>query len=154
MMVEIGSGNGSGNSRNWIRIVILLAVVFSVAGVLAIKDRGQDQAGEPSVVIAETLPRMIDLGADKCIPCKTMAPILEQLKSDLAGQCDIVFIDVWKNPKEGPKYGIKVIPTQVFYDAAGQELFRHEGFFSREDILGAFAEHGLTFNVGQGEGSH
>ena len=115
---------------------------------------GQDQAGEPSVVIAETLPRMIDLGADKCIPCKTMAPILEQLKSDLAGQCDIVFIDVWKNPKEGPKYGIKVIPTQVFYDAAGQELFRHEGFFSREDILGAFAEHGLTFNVGQGEGSH
>ena len=134
--------------RSWIRIVILLVVVFSVAGVLAIKDRGpiDEMANEQNSLVSENLPKMIDLGADKCIPCKTMAPILAKLKTDLTGQAEIVFIDVWKNPDEGPKYGIKVIPTQIFFDADGQELFRHEGFFSREDILGAFDKHGITFN--------
>lgn len=144
--------SGSAGNRSWIRIVVLLAVVFSVAGVLAIKDRGKspamiaEQGAEQEATPATgKLPRMLDLGADKCIPCKTMAPILEKLKSDLTGQCEIDFIDVWKNPKEGPKYGIKVIPTQIFFDADGQELFRHQGFFSREDILGVFAKHGITF---------
>ena len=141
---------GPGKNRGWIRIVILLAVVFAVAGVLALKDQGGSTAGSPEVdpvAATETgkLPRMLDLGADKCVPCKMMAPILEQLKSDLAGQCEIVFIDVWKNPKEAPKHGIKVIPTQIFFGLDGQEFFRHEGFFSREDILATFAKHGYTF---------
>lgn len=143
-----GNSNDPGRRRGWIRIAILLSVVFAVAAVLAMKDRGTapdvpDAA--PTTEVAAALPRLIDLGADKCIPCKTMAPILEQLKTDLAGRCEVNFIDVWKNPDEGPKYGIKVIPTQIFFDAAGNELFRHEGFFSREDILGTFAEHGITF---------
>lgn len=155
--------SGSGRNRSWVRIATLLIVVFAVVGVLAVKDRSQDQAqaenqatvpesdgaGKSGAATAELkLPRLVDLGADKCVPCKMMAPILEKLKSDLEGQCEVVFIDVWKNPKEGPKYGIKVIPTQVFFDAEGKELFRHEGFYSRDDILAAFAKHGITFNEG------
>jgi thioredoxin len=139
------ANNEAAPKRGWMRIVILLVVVFAVAGVLAMKDRGDSPELETAPEVTEALPRMIDLGADKCIPCKTMAPILEKLKTDLAGQCDVTFIDVWKNPAEGPKYGIKVIPTQIFFDAEGQELFRHEGFFSREDILGTFRKHGITF---------
>lgn len=89
------------------------------------------------------LPRLVDLGAGECIPCKKMAPILEELKRDFVGKLDVEFIDVWKNPGAGDKYGIRVIPTQIFYSAAGRELFRHEGFYSREDILAKWREFGV-----------
>nr|WP_072697243.1 thioredoxin family protein [Desulfovibrio litoralis] len=77
---------------------------------------------------------MIDLGADACIPCKMMAPILVKLRSEYEGKAAIVFIDVWKNPTEANKFGIKLIPTQIFYDKTGKEITRHEGFMSEEDI--------------------
>jgi thioredoxin 1 len=93
-------------------------------------------AGEPTA----TLPRMIDLGAGKCIPCKKMAPILEEMKKDYAGVVDVVFLDVWKDPKAGKPYKIRLIPTQIFFDKSGQEVFRHEGFFSREEIEKVFLE--------------
>ncbi len=92
---------------------------------------------------AAKLPKLIDLGAGKCIPCKKMAPILEELKKEYAGRMEVVFIDVWKNPDAGKAYGIEMIPTQIFYDANGTELFRHTGFFGREDILGKWKELGV-----------
>jgi len=92
------------------------------------------------------LPKLVDLGAGKCIPCKMMAPILEELKGEYKGRLDVVFVDVWENPKAGEPYGIKLIPTQIFFDAKGKELFRHEGFFSKEDILGKWKELGVTFD--------
>ena len=109
-------------------------------------------AAEP--VGGKALPRLVDLGADKCIPCKLMAPILEELRQEYAGRFEVVFIDVWKKRSEGQKYGIRVIPTQIFYDATGKELFRHQGFFSREDILGTWQQHGFDFGKNEvSEGS-
>lgn len=93
------------------------------------------------------LPRLVDLGAGKCIPCKKMAPILEKLKKEYAGRLEVDFIDVWKGPDAGKPYGIRLIPTQIFYDAAGKELFRHEGFFSEEDILAKWKELGVAFKA-------
>lgn len=86
------------------------------------------------------LPRLVDLGAGKCIPCKRMAPILEVLKVDYAGAVDVQFIDVWQNPEAGRPYGIRLIPTQIFFDRAGRERFRHEGFFAREEIERIFKD--------------
>ena len=98
------------------------------------------------VVEPKKLPRLVDLGADKCIPCKMMAPTLEELKSEYKGKLEVVFIDVWKNPQEGPKYKIRVIPTQIFFDVDGKELFRHEGFFSKEDILAKWKKLGFDLS--------
>ena len=89
---------------------------------------------------AAALPRLVDLGATKCIPCKRMAPILEALKVDYAGAVDVQFIDVWQNPQAGTPYGIRLIPTQVFFDRKGRERFRHEGFFAREEIERIFKD--------------
>jgi thioredoxin 1 len=89
------------------------------------------------------LPRLVDLGADKCIPCKMMTPILAELAKEYAGQLDILFIDVWKNRKEGERYSIRVIPTQILYGADGKELFRHEGFYAKKDILAKWKELGV-----------
>ena len=90
------------------------------------------------------LPRLVDLGADKCIPCKKMAPLLKELKTDYAGQLEVEFIDVWKNPDAAKPYKILLIPTQIFYDGSGKELFRHEGFYGKEDILAKWKELGVN----------
>lgn len=91
----------------------------------------------------QPLPKLLDLGAGKCIPCKMMAPILEEIKIDYAGTLEVEFIDVWKNPEAGKQYGIEVIPTQIFYDATGKELFRHIGFYAKADILTKWKELGV-----------
>jgi thioredoxin 1 len=96
------------------------------------------------------LPKLIDLGADKCIPCKMMAPILKELKTEYAGRMDVEFIDVWKDPAPGKQYKIQLIPTQIFFDGAGKERFRHEGFFGKEDILAKWKELGVDL---KGKGS-
>ena len=92
----------------------------------------------------KALPKMIDLGAGACIPCKAMKPILEQATIAYSGQAEIVFIDVWKDRSIGSKYGIRTIPTQIFYDTTGKEVWRHEGFLGREDIDKKFAELGVN----------
>ena len=99
-------------------------------------------AAEPS-----KLPKLVDLGADKCIPCKAMAPILKDLKAEYAGRMDVEFIDVWKNPDAGKAHKIKLIPTQIFFDASGKERFRHEGFYGKVDILGKWKELGVDLKT-------
>jgi thioredoxin 1 len=89
------------------------------------------------------LPRLVDLGADKCIPCKMMKPILEELDAEYKGKLQVDFYDVWKDPAPGQQYGIRVIPTQIFLNPDGKELFRHEGFFSKEDILAKWKKLGF-----------
>jgi thioredoxin 1 len=120
----------------------------------ATKSKTKTSAKKKAVAKADSLkpkpvelPRLVDLGAGKCIPCKMMAPILEELKKDYAGKLEVVFIDVWQNSDEGDKYKIRVIPTQIFFSPEGKELFRHEGFYSREDILGKWKELGFAFTV-------
>jgi thioredoxin 1 len=90
-----------------------------------------------------TLPRLVDLGAGKCIPCKMMKPVLDELTKEYAGQFEVVFIDVWEKREDGEKYGIRMIPTQIFYGADGKELARHEGFFAKKDILAKWKELGV-----------
>jgi len=139
-----------------LKIAIVLLVAGLVAGAVVLKNSKEPTAPAPapSVAVAaaqpsavstapQKLPKLIDLGATKCIPCKKMAPILEELKTTYAGKLEVEFIDVWQNPDAGKQYGIQLIPTQIFYDATGKELFRHEGFFGREDILGKWKELGV-----------
>lgn len=132
-----------------VRIVIILLVVAAAVAAVVMKGRkttlAEVQSSPPSapVAVAAKVPRLLDLGADKCIPCKMMAPILEELKQEYAGRMNVEFIDVWKNPDAGKKYSIEAIPTQIFFDAEGKELFRHTGFYGKEDILGKWKELGV-----------
>jgi thioredoxin 1 len=72
-----------------------------------------------------------------------MAPILEQLRSEYAGRLKVEFFDVREDPNVITEYDVMIIPTQILYDASGTELFRHEGFISKEDILAKFNELGV-----------
>jgi thioredoxin 1 len=73
-----------------------------------------------------------------------MAPILEELRKEYAGILQVDSIDVWKNPDAAKRYDIRIIPTQIFYDATGRELFRHVGFLSKKDILAKWRELGIS----------
>lgn len=110
-------------------------------------------ASEIKAEAVQRLPKLLDLGAQKCIPCKMMAPILDELTKEYKGVFDVVFIDVWQleNKEKAKAYEIRSIPTQIFFDASGKELWRHEGFISKEDILKKWEELGFSFKVVQQE---
>jgi thioredoxin 1 len=124
--------------RTILRAALLLALTLPAAATAA-------DAPAP-------LPKLIDLGADKCIPCKKMAPLLVELRADYAGLVDVVFIDVWKDKDAGEPYHLRLIPTQVFLDREGKEVFRHEGFFPREEIEKIFQEKFGVEPVPRGKG--
>ena len=86
---------------------------------------------------------MIDLGAKKCIPCKMMAPILQKLEKQYDGKAAIVFIDVWENREQAKRFGIRGIPTQIFYDANGKEVTRHVGFMPEKAIVQTLSQLGV-----------
>jgi len=93
---------------------------------------------------AASVPLLVDVGARQCIPCKMMAPILEELKKEYAGALQVEFFDVREDPGAAQKYGVRAIPTQIFYDSSGREFYRHMGFFSKEQILDTFKKHGVV----------
>jgi thioredoxin 1 len=100
-------------------------------------------APEASPTAAAALPRLVDLGSTTCIPCKEMAPILDELKTELKGKVEVEFINVTENMAAADEYKISVIPTQVFLDKDGKEVFRHEGFFPKADILAQLEKMGV-----------
>ena len=85
----------------------------------------------------------IELGADKCIPCKAMKPVMLEIAQEYKGTIQVVFYDVWKTPKYAKDYGVKTIPTQVFIDKNGDEIFRHVGFYAKENIIKMLKEKGF-----------
>lgn len=87
---------------------------------------------------------MIDLGATSCIPCKMMAPIMEKVEKDYRGKAAIVFIDVWEHKEQARRFGIRAIPTQVFYNEDGKEVYRHVGFMAEKDIVAQLKKMGVN----------
>jgi len=127
------------------KIVILTILTVAIIAILFAKQRKNSAQNnknpEPVAKFAireKTLPRLLDLGADKCSACVAMTPILEKLKEEYKGVLQVDFIDVWKNKDAAAKYNIQTIPTQIFFNAKGEEFDRHIGFISKEDILKRF----------------
>ncbi|MBN2445146.1 MAG: thioredoxin family protein [Phycisphaerae bacterium] len=98
-------------------------------------------ADEPGA--AETLPRLLDLGSVGCIACKEMEPVLDELERELAGKVEVAFIDIAQDETAADKYKIQLIPTQIFFDAEGNELFRQTGAYPKKQILEKMAELGM-----------
>ena len=86
---------------------------------------------------------MIDLGAKTCIPCKMMVPILEKMEKNYKGKAAIIFIDVLKNRDQAERFGIRAIPTQIFFDQRAKEVYRHVGFMSEKAIVNQLKKMGV-----------
>jgi len=89
-------------------------------------------AASPRDVPVRDMVTVVDLGAKICIPCKMMVPVLDAMEKQYQGKAAIVFIDVRETPEQAAKFGIRAIPTQIFFDKAGKEVYRHEGFLDEK----------------------
>ena len=87
---------------------------------------------------------MLDLGAKKCIPCKMMAPIMVKLEKAYKEKANIVFIDVWEHRDQAPRFKIKSIPTQIFFNEKGEEMYRHVGFLDEKAIVDQLTKMGVA----------
>jgi thioredoxin 1 len=85
---------------------------------------------------------LYEFGAGKCVQCKNMKPIIEGLQKELEGKVEVKLFDVNADKETTEKHKIMLIPCQVFLGADGGELFRHEGFFTKEEILAKLKELG------------
>ncbi len=146
------------------KVIIVVILAMTVAVVFALKQSREPETQTPGAAAAPAvvgtsgspligsmnasdegnpLPRLVDVGAGMCIPCKMMMPVLAELKAQYAGRLRVEYCDIRDDPNAVQKYKVMVIPTQVIYDAAGKELFRHEGFWPRVEIEKKLAEMGV-----------
>jgi thioredoxin 1 len=116
--------------RTLVQVLLSLILTFP----LALSSSGQTLASLPEAPV-KGMVTLLDLGANKCIPCKMMAPILEELKREYQGKAAVIVIDVWQHTDQAEKYRIRAIPTQIFFDKEGNEVLRHVGFMSKKDIV-------------------
>jgi thioredoxin 1 len=143
--------------NNILKLLIILAIVFLIAGLIIFQGRdnasfkqGETSSSEKisttkdsSDVIAKNLPVLIDLGRGTCKACKMMLPILEELQEEYKGRAIIKIIDIRYDPEPARFYKIRLIPTQIFFDAKGKEVYRHEGFMDKTSIKQKLQEIGV-----------
>lgn len=122
---------------------VLAALVVTASFAVLVLTQTATMAEPLPQVPAPGMVTMVDLGAKKCLPCKMMAPIIEELTREYQGRAAIIFIDVWEQPDAGPQFNLRAIPTQIFYDAQGKESGRHEGFLDKQAIVARFATLGV-----------
>ena len=127
--------------RLWICFPLLICLFLSLPIL------GNVRADEFKHLPVKGMVTMIDLGAKKCIPCKMMAPIMEKMEKLYKGKAVIAFIDVWEHREPVNRFGIRAIPTQIFFDKNGKEVYRHEGFLAEKNIGLENAIHQNYLNV-------
>ncbi len=117
--------------RYFRRSLMVLLLMLGAIGVASLVVLASDVPKAP----VKGMVTMVDLGAGRCIPCKMMAPIMAKVEKAYEGKAAIIFIDVWKHRDQAKKFGIRAIPTQIFFDEKGKEVYRHVGFFDEKAIV-------------------
>ena len=136
-----------GKFRKSISLAMVVLVVFVIGCSERLKESPKEKA-EVKRLEQETEDvkvTFIELGSIKCIPCKMMQPIMNEIEEEYKGQVKVVFYDVWTSEGKpyAQKYGIRIIPTQVFLDKDGKEYFRHEGFFAKDELIKVLKKQGV-----------
>ena len=135
------------------KLTVMAIIIVAIVGIVILKTVIIPPKGDKGSIVTHSnkistnTPQLLELGSITCVPCKMMAPILDELRKEYSGKLQVRFIDVRKNPEAARQYAISIIPTQVFLDVSGKELFRHEGFFAKQDILSKWTELGYRFEM-------
>jgi thioredoxin 1 len=127
------------------KLLLLIFLAIAMTTNCSAAGNGDEKKGEAPAAEDNILVTFVELGSVRCIPCKMMQPIMKDIEKDYAGQVKVVFHDVW-TPEGEPfavSYKIRVIPTQVFLDKEGEEYFRHEGFFPKEELVKILKQKGV-----------
>ena len=116
------------------KYLLIMLILFTSSVILF----AQTESVKPKVTF-------IELGSVNCIPCKQMQPVMKSIEEKYGEQVKVIFYDVWKADQKqyAQKYGIRLIPTQVFLDEEGKEFHRHEGFYPKSEIEKLLQAQGL-----------
>ena len=90
-------------------------------------------------LIKSEKPILIDFFATWCGPCKTLGPILKQVKDSLGDRITILKIDVDKNQQISSQYQVRGVPTMILFQS-GKQLWRQSGVLSKDDIIKTILE--------------
>ena len=135
--------------RTWVAALSLLALL-AVVGALKFQSvretprKAMLESRAAGRIPVKGMVTMVDLGSDICIPCKLMAPIMEKVEKKYRGKAAVILIDVRKNQESAKRFGIRAIPTQIFFDKQGKEVYRHAGFMSEAEIDQVFQNMGVS----------
>lgn len=128
-----------------------LVATFFMLMFVACSQNGHEKTSQAAIEGEAQAPKsaakvtFVELGSVNCVPCRAMQPVMKAIEKKYGEQVRVIFYDVWtpEQKKYAAIYGIKLIPTQVFLDAHGKELMRHEGFFAEKDIDAFLQSQGL-----------
>jgi len=124
--------------------ILIMVMLLILPLPFACSDQKTEAVDAIPDVPVKNMVTMVDLGAKKCIPCKMMAPILEELEKEYEGRAAIIFIDVWQNKGPAERFKIQAIPTQIFFDKDGKEVERHTGFLDKKSIIEKLTKLGVS----------
>lgn len=148
------------NTTGILLVILITAAVFAVKKFNSPENASVDllsfdlnvtEMVDFSKLTSQGLPVIVDYGADTCIPCVNMAPVLEKLNKEMAGRVYIKFADVWKYPDINKNIYAKVIPYQVFFDKKGKpyepskEVLSYVNFITKTEN----GKHTFTMHIGE-----
>lgn len=116
------------------KILILLLTLMICFVIFAKDDLKTTSKSKPLVTFLE-------LGAETCVPCKMMKPVMKDIQDEYKDKIDVIFHDITKDREIAKKYNVRVMPTQIFLDKNGKEFHRHEGFYPKEEIKKIVDQH-------------
>lgn len=126
------------------RLLVIAILLVGLVACGASNDRPgaeqNDSVADSSEVVQDSLlatgykVTFLELGAESCIPCKMMQPIMREIAAEYPGVVEVIFHDLYKDRSIGQRWNVRVMPTQIFLDAEGREFYRHEGFYPKDEL--------------------
>jgi len=124
--------------RRFMVLVIMLGVfLFSACSNAGTLDDSLNKAKAEGKIV------MLELGSVGCIPCEQMKPVMAKLSDTYKGKLDVIFVDVKKDHDTARRFGVYMIPVQVYLDRNGKEFHRHVGFYPYEEIVPMLKKAGI-----------
>jgi len=125
---------------------ILVLTILLISLLLACSDPYESRLAKIPLeeVLGNGKITLAEFGWRECVPCKAMRPILEELDKEYKGQLNVVIVEIPFNEDLADKYGIMVMPVQIFFDSNGQEVLRHAGFLPKEEIVTQLERMGIN----------
>lgn len=125
--------------KSKIVLFVTFMIVMAMAGLCsadAVQD-SLDSAKKQSKLV------MLEIGSVGCIPCDKMKGVMDQLRTEYKDKLEVIFIDVRYDKENKQRFGVTMIPTQVFLDKSGKEFNRHIGYYAFEEIVPMLKKQGM-----------